>query len=64
MGYRRVNEPQAISASQIVVRVISAELYRSFDKFLGSTTDVLKERTWNFLELGGDANKGKLEAEG
>eukprot|EP00913_Durusdinium_trenchii_P018770 g17638.t1 len=33
VGYRRVNEPQAISASQIVVRVISAELYRSFDKF-------------------------------
>eukprot|EP00434_Breviolum_minutum_P011502 symbB.v1.2.010141.t1/scaffold618.1/size180184/18 len=33
VGYRRTNEPTPVFASQIVVRAISAELYRSFDKF-------------------------------
>lgn len=33
MGYRRSNEPTVQRASQIVVRAISAELFRSFDKF-------------------------------
>ena len=34
VGYRRTNEPTPAFSSQIVVRAICAELYRSFDKFL------------------------------
>ena len=37
VGYRRTNEPAPAFASQIVVRAICAELYRSFDKFLEQT---------------------------